>query len=223
MHRNSMASPEISKRLNQIYTALYSAWGPQHWWPGKTVFEIMTGAVLTQNTAWTNVEKAITNLRSGRVLTLAGIERITVRRLSSLIRPSGYHNVKAKRLRNLVDFIRVQYRGSLKKMFSVKSDELRKKLLEVNGIGPETADSILLYAGGKPFFVVDAYTRRILGRHGLINETAPYESVQKLFMDNLPRQSRLYNEFHALLVKAAKEHCKKSRPVCRACPLENFT
>jgi len=214
-----MSDKEIVKQLKAIYRALYRAYGPQHWWPGDTPFEVMVGAVLTQNTAWANVEKAMTNLKQERLLTPSRMFNADPEKLASLIRPSGYFNIKVKRLRHLLSFIHSCYSGSLNKMFSADPDLLRRQLLEVNGIGPETADSILLYAGEKAFFVVDAYTRRIFSRLGLIASNADYPAVQDFFMDNLPRDARYYNEYHALIVRVGKEHCKKTRPLCIGCPL----
>lgn len=214
-----MLDKEIRKQLTSIYRALFRAYGPQHWWPGDTPFEVMVGAVLTQNTSWANVEKAIANLKRERVLTFSRMIRVAPEKLARLIRPSGYFNIKTKRLRHLLVFIHTQYSDSLTRMFATDSAGLRQQLLEVNGIGPETADSILLYAGEKPLFVVDAYTKRIFSRQGLIAGNADYRSMQELFMENLPRDTRLYNEFHALIVRIGKEHCKKGRPICSDCPI----
>lgn len=217
-----MPDATIRKKLMAIYRALYRAYGPQHWWPGDTPFEVMVGAVLTQNTAWTNVEKAITNLKRERLLTPARLEGVPAARLARLIRPSGYYNIKAKRLKHLLHFLQGRYSGSLKKMFSDDPGALRRNLLTVNGVGQETADSILLYAGGLPFFVVDAYTNRIFGRHGLIPPASQYHHVQELIMRNLRRDPRLFNEYHALIVRTAKEHCRKRAPLCSECPLKPF-
>src|SRR6202142_2821965 len=199
-----MFDKEIGKQLKAIYRVLYKAYGPQQWWPGDTPFEVMVGAVLTQNTAWANVEKAIDNLKQERVLTFSRMINVAPGKLALLIRPSGYFNIKTKRLRHLLLFIHTQYSGSLSKMFAADPARLRQQLLDVNGIGPETADSILLYAGEKPYFVVDAYTKRIFSRQGLISGNAEYHSVQGLFMDNLPRNTRFYNEYHALIVRVGK-------------------
>ncbi len=209
-------------RLLAMYRALLRAFGQQQWWPGDTPFEVMVGAVLTQNTAWGNVEKAIANLKKSGCLSMAGFRRLAPRKLAALIRPSGYYNIKAKRLTNLMAFLTGRYGGRLARMFRDKPGELRKGLLSVNGIGPETADSIMLYAGGHPVFVVDAYTRRIFGRHGLVSGSDGYHTIQLLFMENLPRDPGLFNEYHALLVKLGKIHCKKSAPRCNGCPLEPF-
>jgi len=217
-----MPSNTLRRKLMAIYRALRHAYGPQHWWPGDTPFEMIVGAVLTQNTAWVNVEKAIANLKRERVLTPARLFRLPPRKLAALIRPSGYYNIKAGRLRRLLEFILSHNAGSLKIMFAAEPSSLRRNLLGVHGIGPETADAILLYAGGKPFFVVDAYTRRIFGRHGFIGPGADYDETQRLFTDNLSRSVRLYNEYHALIVRVGKEHCKKKKPLCLECPLKRF-
>ena len=217
-----MRHKDTGKALTAIYKVLSRAYGPQHWWPGDTPFEVMVGAVLTQNTAWTNVEKAIANLKKSRLLSLSRLHGAPGRRLASLIRPIGYFNIKAQRLKSLTAFVAGRYRGSLKRMFADDPRTLREGLLGVNGIGPETADSILLYAANRPYFVVDAYTKRVFGRHGLIADGAVYHEVQQLFMGNLPADVRLYNEYHALIVRIGKERCKKNRPLCAGCPLEKF-
>jgi endonuclease-3 related protein len=214
-----MSDKEISRQLSSIYRALFRAYGHQHWWPGDTPFEVIVGAVLTQNTSWSNVEKAIANLKRERVLSFSRMVKVTPKKLALLIRPSGYFNIKTKRLRHLLLFIHTHYAGSLTRMFAADPGRLRQQLLEVNGIGPETADSILLYAGEKPFFVVDAYTRRIFSRQGLIADNADYRTMQDLFMENLTCDTRLYNEYHALIVRIGKEHCKKVRPICSECPI----
>lgn len=215
-----MVDKEIRRQLKAIYQVLFRAYGPQHWWPADTPFEVIVGAVLTQNTAWANVEKAIANLKREKLLTTPSrMYNVEPEKLASLIRPSGHYNIKTKRLRNLLSFIHTCYSGSLKKMFATDPVALRQHMLEVNGIGPETADSILLYAGGKPFFVVDAYTKRIFSRKGLVTGDADYHEIQRLFMDNLPRDTLFYNEYHALIVKLGKENCRKKRPICNGCPL----
>ncbi len=217
-----MSDKRVGIRLRAIYRELFKAYGPQEWWPGDTPFEVIVGAVLTQNTAWANVEKAIANLKHQRLLTPARLAGIPSRKLASLIRPSGYYNIKTKRLKHLLAFILNDYSGSLANMFTADTESLRPNLLAINGIGPETADSILLYAGGKPCFVVDSYTKRIFSRHGLIAPDAVYDKVQRLFTDNLPRETSLYNEYHALIVRVGKEHCKKKKPLCTGCPLASF-
>lgn len=217
-----MSDNVTGKQLKAIYKALYKAFGPQHWWPGDTPFEMMVGAVLTQNTAWSNVEKAIANLKHERLLTPRRLKDVPPGKLASLIRPSGYYNIKAKRLGHLVSFITNHYNGNLKKLFATDVAALRRDLLHVNGIGPETADSIILYAAEKPVFVVDAYTKRIFSRHGFVPENAAYHETQKVFTDHLPLNVRMYNEYHALIVRLGKDYCKKSKPRCAECPLRSF-
>ncbi|MDD5428572.1 MAG: endonuclease III domain-containing protein [Candidatus Omnitrophica bacterium] len=216
--RNSSGNSR-PENINKIYSRLYKFYGPQGWWPGRSRFEIIVGAILTQNTAWTNVEKAIAALRGrGYLSSPAKLHRLRTEELSSLIRPAGYHNVKASRLKNFTGFLAADYGGSLDKLAKTDTVLLRKKLLEVNGIGPETCDSILLYAFAKPVFVVDAYTKRIFSRHGLFDETTSYEDVQDIFTANLPSDAAKFNEYHALIVKLAKDHCRKS-PECKNCPI----
>ncbi len=212
----------VQVRLLALYHALFRAFGPQHWWPGETPFEVMVGAVLTQNTAWTNVEKAIANLKREKLLTPARLHATPSTRLASLIRPSGYFNVKTKRLKSLTGLVTNHYRGRLSTLLRDDPVALRQNLLGVNGIGPETADSILLYAAGRPVFVVDAYTKRIMGRHGLVAPDADYHRVQELFMGHLRPDTALYNEYHALIVRTGKEFCRKTNPQCEACPLRKF-
>ena len=173
------------KDIRRYYTALYGSWGAQHWWPAETQFEVIAGAYLTQNTAWTNVEQALANLRRAGVLSLEGIRSVPLSKLQSLIRPSGYFRQKAQRLKFFVSYIDKQYAGSLEKMFAQPTEKLREELLALNGIGPETADSILLYAGNHPVFVVDAYTRRILERHQIVRPTTGYEEIRSLFERSL--------------------------------------
>ena len=211
----------MKHQLMNIYQRLYRAFGPLHWWPGETPFEVMVGAILTQNTSWRNVEKAIQKLKGKGVLNPQGIYHLKKSQLASLIRSSGYYQVKADRLKAFVDFIFEEYGASIERMGRERMDVLRGKLLEVKGIGPETADSILLYGLKKPIFVVDAYTKRILSRHGIISEKASYEEVQRLFMDHLPHKERLFNEYHALLVHLGKTLCKKI-PRCDRCPIKGI-
>ena len=180
-----LASALAENSIRNYYDALYRAWGAQHWWPAGTRFEVIVGAYLTQNTAWTNVERALENLRRADVLSLEGFRKIRLARLERLIRPSGYFRQKAKRLKIFVAFLDKQYQGSLDRMFSEPTDRLRAQLLDLNGIGPETADSILLYAGNHPVFVVDAYTRRVLERHGILSQKADYEEIRQLFQKSL--------------------------------------
>jgi endonuclease-3 related protein len=181
----SRARQENENELLQYYRALYHVWGPQHWWPAETRFEVIVGAYLTQNTAWTNVELALANLRNAHVLGVEGIRKLALRRLERLIRPSGYFRQKAARLKTFVRFLDENYRGSLDQLFAQPTEKLREELLSLNGVGPETADSILLYAGNHPVFVVDAYTRRILDRHGILPEKTDYEEIRELFQRDL--------------------------------------
>jgi endonuclease III related protein len=205
--------------LLRYYEAMSGALGPMRWWPAQTPFEVIVGAILTQSTAWGNVERAIANLRSARLLTPSAMLRVRTSRLAALVRPSGYFRQKAKKLKAFVRFLQTGYGGSLKRMFLTPTSELREKLLSIHGIGPETADSILLYAGNHPVFVVDAYTHRIFGRHGITDGNPDYEKVRALIETSLPRQAELFNEFHALLVNTGKNWCRKSAPRCEECPL----
>jgi len=205
----------------KIYRKLFKTYGPRRWWPGETPFEIMVGAILTQNTSWRNVEKAIQNLKARKVLNVRGIHQFKRNQLAPLIRSSGYYRIKASRLKAFVDFIFEEYGGSIERMRRERMSVLRPKLLKVRGVGPETADSILLYGLNKPVFVVDAYTRRILSRHGIISEKASYEEIQKLFMNHLPRNEKQFNEYHALFVHLGKTSCKKI-PKCDRCPLKGL-
>ena len=208
-----------SQRWMDMFECLMKHFGPQHWWPGETQLEMMVGAVLTQNTNWQNVERAIERLKDGEWLSLERLHLIPVTDLAEKIRPTGYFNVKAKRLKNLIDFIWEQYGGDLSRIMEVETDELREGLLSVNGVGPETADSILLYAFHRAVFVVDTYTYRILNRHGMADDQAGYDDLQALFMEHLPDDPGLFNEFHALIVRVGKEYCRK-KPRCQTCPLE---
>ncbi len=207
--------------LKEIYCRLYAAFGPQRWWPADTPFEVIVGAILTQNTSWKNVEKAIANLKKERLLSPLALKRVSANKLAKLIRSSGYYNQKAKKLKNFIAFLYGNYLGRLSKMFKQEPAQLRQELLGINGIGPETADSILLYAADKPVFVVDAYTKRILSRHNLIDEKSDYHQVQRLFMNNLKPDLKLFNEFHALLVKLGKDICK-TKSNCGICPLQDI-
>jgi len=211
----------MTSKLEMIYKKLRAYFGAQHWWPAQTSFEVMVGAILTQNTNWTNVEKAISNLKKNRLLGPDKLYHISQKKLSKYIVPAGYYNIKAKRLKGFLGFFFKYYQGRSDKMAAQDKSELRRQLLSVNGIGPETADSILLYALDKPIFVVDSYTKRILSRHRLILDSATYEEVQSLFMRNLPCSAKLFNEYHALLVRLGKEFCLKRSPRCQFCPLES--
>jgi endonuclease-3 related protein len=208
--------------LDAYFNSLFATLGPQHWWPGKTQFEVIVGAILTQNASWTSVARAIANLRDARLLSLSAIERAPVRRIERLIRPSGYFRQKTRKLKAICSFLREEYQGSLNRMFETDTATLREKLLGVFGIGPETADSILLYTGGHPVSVVDAYTRRILARHGWIGENATYEEIRTLFMGHADGDTKWFNEFHALIVATGKTWCRPRQRHCDACPLGDF-
>lgn len=213
--------PSKGKILIEIYERLLRVIGPRHWWPGESPFEIIVGAILTQNTSWANVEKAIHNLREAGMLTPQGIRGVKRDELAQVIRPSGFYRLKAGRLKHFVDFFHDEFDADVNRMRSHGLGSLREKLLEVDGIGPETADSIILYALGKPIFVVDAYTKRIFSRHGLITEEWRYEQVQEMVMGEMGRDAETYNEFHALLVSAGKHWCRRV-PRCDGCPLDGL-
>lgn len=216
-----LGSASSSQTLYQIYKKLFNHYGLQFWWPGDTQIEVIVGAVLTQNTSWQNVEKAINNLKSRRLLTLKKLVALPIPELAKLIRPSGFFNIKAYRLHNLLEFIFNKYQRSLKRMGEVSTKKLRADLLSVKGIGEETADSILLYAFTRPVFVVDAYTKRIFSRHKFISPSTEYSKIQAFFLNNLPKDIKIYNEYHALIVRLAKEYCRK-KPNCIDCPLIGF-
>ena len=243
----------MSRSLNSIrdyYLTLLRRWGPQNWWPAQSRFEVIVGAYLTQNTAWTNVEKAMLNLRKAQMLSIAKIRKIPVAELEQLVRPSGYFRQKAQRLKTFISYLDQNYGGSLDRMFAEPTEKLRAELLALNGVGPETADSILLYAGNHPVFVVDAYTRRILERHRIISRKTGYEEIRRLAETAIagaepellkvlehgaePRHpasrissmrrdhlARHYNEFHALIVRTGNEFCR-TIPRCEGCPLRQF-
>ncbi|OQW97807.1 MAG: hypothetical protein BWK77_00835 [Verrucomicrobia bacterium A1] len=204
-----------------IYRALFSRFGPQHWWPGRTRLEIVVGAILTQNTAWSNVEKAVHRLRGARALNLRTLHDAPLDRLADWIRPAGYFRVKARRLRAFTTFVEERFGGDLRRLFALDTDTLRRTLLSVNGIGPETADSILLYAAARPVFVVDAYTRRFMLRHGWLGSKATYDEVARVMTRSFPQDVRRYNEFHALIVALGKNLCR-TVPRCAECPLRRW-
>ena len=206
----------------EVYRRLFDAFGPQHWWPGQSPFEVLIGAVLTQNTSWRNVERAIDNLRQADLLEPHALYRVPAEELEGLIQPAGYFRVKTRRLRSLLKFLVERYDGSVDAMFRTELPQLREQLLGIHGIGPETADSILLYAGGLPSFVVDAYTHRVLARHGWIGFDADYHEIQDYFEGELPQDAAVYNEYHALLVRLGKDYCRKSSPKCAECPLREM-
>jgi len=210
-----------TKALLQIYQKMFEALGPRQWWPGETPFEVVIGAILTQNTNWSNVEKAINNLKTAGKLSPVGIYELSVTELAKLIRPSGFFNVKAKRVKAFINWLFSRYEGNLSKMLDQDLQTLRSELLSVKGIGPETADSILLYAGNMPTFVVDAYTHRIFSRHELIPEESTYDEMKSFFEENLPKDVQLFNEYHALLVNIGKMFCK-TKKVCEPCPLKDI-
>ena len=210
----------MSVVLQEVYQRLLDAFGPQNWWPGDTHFEMMVGAILVQNTNWQNVQRAIRNLREADLLDPHALYDVPEEELEELIRPAGYYRVKAKRLRSLLKFLIERYDGSIEAMFRTPLGKLRQELLGIHGVGPETADSILLYAGALPTFVVDAYTYRVFSRHGWIDLESDYHQIQEYFHDHLPADAPMFNEFHALLVHLGKHFCKKSKPLCEACPLK---
>lgn len=222
--RRRTATPETTAlpELRNYYDALYRAHGPQHWWPGNTQFEVIVGAILTQNTNWANVERAISGLKREKLLSVSGIERSSFARLARLVRPSGYFRQKARKLKTFVTFLRTHHHGSLTKLFAMPTAELREQLLSVHGIGPETADAILLYAGNHPVFVVDAYTRRILERHGLAGGKESYEEIRQRYEQSLPPDAGMFNEYHALIVHTGKNFCRKREPACEHCALRPF-
>ena len=246
--------PNSSLRLRgeipQYYTALLARYGAQNWWPARTRFEVIVGAYLTQNTNWSNVEKALLNLRRARCLSVSAMRELPIGELEQLARPSGYFRQKARNLKVLIAFLDRKYSGSLSRMFAEPTEKLRAELLELNGVGPETADSILLYAGNHPVFVVDAYTRRVLLRHGIINEKTGYQEIRAMIEQAIssseagslvaknaisdPRHpvSRMsssvrselaqhYNELHALIVRVGNHYCR-AKPICEGCPLQTF-
>jgi endonuclease III related protein len=202
----------------EYFEKMHIFYGPQGWWPAESAFEVCIGAILTQNTSWVNVEKAIRNLKSANALDHKKLLEMGHDDLADLIRPSGFFNVKSRRIQSFLKWVEQQYDGSLERMFFTDWLELRVELLKVEGIGPETCDSILLYAGNKPSFVVDSYTNRLFRRLGLLQGTETYQQVRAAFMQNLPEEVRIYNEYHALIVEHCKRFCRK-KPLCTDCPL----
>jgi endonuclease III related protein len=207
--------------LQQVYDLLFQRWGPQQWWPAESNLEMILGAILTQNTAWRNVERAIENLRINNALDLLALEQTAEEQLAEWIRPAGYFNQKASRIKALIETLRRDFDGSVENLLALDKEVLRKTLLAMKGIGPETADSIILYAAKKEAFVVDAYTRRFLLRHGWLTEKASYDEVAALFTRLLPPDPQLFNEYHALIVQLGKTHCK-TKAHCQDCPLNRF-
>ncbi len=214
-----MKNNHTGEKLLDVYERLLAHYGPQHWWPAEEPFEVMVGAVLTQSTAWTNVEKCINNLKKVNILYPQGIRQISERDLAELIYPCGYYNAKAKKIKALAEWFGERFHDNPDRMRAEGLEGLREELLKVYGIGEETADSILLYACVMPVFVIDAYTRRIVDRLGIQPEDEKYRHFQALFMDNLPTEVQLFNEFHALLVALGKDICRKRSPECKECCL----
>jgi endonuclease-3 related protein len=212
----------FSRILMTIYHTLFDAFGPQHWWPGDTPFEVMIGALLTQNTNWHNASQAIHNLKQNNLMAPGALYKKR-KSIARLIKPAGYYRIKSARIAAFLSFFLHHYNGDPEKMKGKNVSVMREELLGIVGIGPETADSIMLYALEYPVFVIDAYTRRILSRHKLCDHTAPYEEMRSLFENNLPRKTKLYNEYHALLVRTGKEYCRKNEPRCDLCPLRTVT
>jgi endonuclease-3 related protein len=213
-----MDGQEINRALLDIYHKLYARYGPQHWWPAEEPFEVAVGAILTQSAAWSNVEKAITNLKNAGALTPKTLRRLPEEEIARLIYPSGYYHAKASKLKAFANWFGERYGDNLNHLFQHSINDMREQLLSVYGIGEETADSIILYAAGRPVFVIDAYTRRFIKRLGLKPSTENYTAYQALFMANLPADSQLFNEYHALLVRLSKDVCRKS-PACERCCL----
>jgi endonuclease-3 related protein len=211
----------MSGILAEIHDRLFAAYGPQNWWPGESAFEILVGAILAQNTSWKNVEKAIRNLKEADLLDPVRLDQAPLEELEELVRPAGYFRLKARRLRSMLKLVVGRYGGSLDALFARDGSELRGELLSVQGIGPETADSILLYAAGVPSFVVDAYTHRVLARHGWIGSDADYYQIKDYVESGLPQDAALYNEYHALIVRVGRLHCRK-RARCDGCPLADL-
>ena len=208
--------------LIRIYDILYKEFGPQNWWPAETPFEVIVGAILTQNTSWKNVSRAIGNLKNRDLLTPEGMRGLSHSDLEELVRPSGYFRQKAGRLRNFISFLFQYHEGELSSLFSLEKDEMRRQLLNVNGIGPETADSIILYAANKPTFVIDKYTIRIFSEIGLLEENSTYEAAKSFFEYRLLEDVKLFNEYHALIVRLGYSICRKRNPICSICPLNEI-
>ena len=208
--------------LMGMYDAMLAKLGPSSWWPGDTPFEIAIGAILTQNTNWKNVEKALNNIKDAGLLDARSLHELPLPRLAELIRPAGYYNIKAKRIHNFLQFLKDEAEFELEALKDGDLADMRQRVLSINGVGPETADCILLYALDYPVFVVDTYTARILGRHGLAWEDIDYHGLQSIFMDALPDDVALFNEYHALLVRVGGNWCRKKEGLCAACPLKPF-
>jgi endonuclease-3 related protein len=216
-----MDARTLKQLLPDIYQRLMSRFGPQHWWPADEPFEVIVGAILTQSAAWGNVERAIGNLRGAGVLSPPALRKLSRARLAGLVHPCGYYNAKALKLKAFAYWLGNHYEDDLNRLFALSATELRQQLLSVHGIGPETADSIILYAAGKPVFVIDAYTRRIISRLGLAPERESYAAYQALFEENLPKDAQMFNEYHALLVCQGKKVCRR-QPLCADCCLKDM-
>ena len=208
--------------LPRYYSVLRARFGPQQWWPARTRLEVILGAILTQNTTWHNATLALRNLRKSRLLSWQALRHACLSGLEACVRPSGFYRQKARTIRDFVDWLSREHAGSLDRLFSLSTDELRRRLLDLRGLGPETADAIILYAARRPLFVADAYTRRVLARHGFVSDAADYDQTQEFLHAHLPPDTSLFNEFHALLVAVGKKHCKPQSPRCAGCPLEEF-
>ncbi len=208
----------MNLQIKEIYDILFAEFGTQNWWPGDSRFEIIVGAILTQNTNWQNVEKAINNIKAARLLSPEGLYGLSDDKLAELIKPAGYFNIKAKRLKNVLAWLFDNFGGDVETADNLSDFALREQLLEIKGVGFETADSIMLYAFERPIFVVDTYTARIMMRHGLIDTDCDYEQLREFMESSLPADTKLYNEYHALIVKVGKDYCKP-KPKCESCPL----
>jgi endonuclease-3 related protein len=208
--------------LPRYYSVLRVRFGPQRWWPARTRLEVILGAILTQNTTWHNATLALRNLRKSGLLSWQALRRACLSGLEACVRPSGFYRQKARTIRDFVDWLSREHAGSLNRLFYLPTDELRRRLLDLRGLGPETVDAIILYAAQRPLFVADAYTRRVLARHEFVSDTAGYHQTQEFLHAHLPPDTSLFNEFHALLVEVGKKHCKPQSPVCAGCPLEEF-
>ncbi|WP_232363745.1 endonuclease III domain-containing protein [Desulfogranum japonicum] len=215
-------SDSIDVTLGNIYAKMHKHFGPQNRWLAETPLEMMIGAILGQNSSWVNVDKALASLREAKLLEVEKILTTPLDRLADYLRPAGYYNIKAQRLRNLCQCINDLTGGNVEKFLAFDQVELREILVSVKGIGPETADSILLYAAGQPVFIVDSYTFRIFYRHQLLADSVTYYELQELFMDNLSHDVQTFHEYHALLVLVGKKFCRKSHPLCSKCPLQEY-
>jgi endonuclease-3 related protein len=219
IHNPKLMNDKIKKAFDSLYQNLFQTYGPQHWWPADSLLEMIVGAILTQNTAWSNVVTAIQQIKAENLLDFETLVNTNPEEIAPLIKCTGYFNIKSKRLHHFLNWLWVKTDGNLENLFQTPVDELRMELLAQEGIGPETADSILLYGGHKLVFVVDAYTKRIFTRHGLISGTETYEEIKNFSEKYLPPSVEVYQELHALIVKAGSEQCK-TQPLCKDCPLE---